>query len=52
MFLTSVPDKLHSSIEKDKLIKNIKSLYQSKGTKRASEIFLNYFSMNLRNKIS
>ena len=38
-FLTSIPDTLHSSINKRNLIKNIKSLYQSKGTKRASEIF-------------
>ena len=38
-FLTSIPDSLHSSINKRNLIKNIKSLYQSKGTKRASEIF-------------
>ena len=38
-FLTSIPDTLHSSINKRNLIKNIKSLYQAKGTKRASEIF-------------
>jgi len=38
-FLTSIPDSLHSSINKRNLIKNIKSLYQAKGTKRASEIF-------------
>ena len=38
-FLTSIPDRLHDQINKRKLIKNIKSLYQSKGTKRASEIF-------------
>ena len=38
-FLTSIPDTLHSSIEKEQLIKNVKTLYQSKGTKRASEIF-------------
>ena len=38
-FLTSIPDSLHSSVDKRNLIKNIKSLYQSKGTKRASEIF-------------
>ena len=38
-FLTSIPDTLHSSVDKRNLIKNIKSLYQSKGTKRASEIF-------------
>jgi len=38
-FLTSVPDTLHGDIDKRQLIKNIKSLYQSKGTKRASEIF-------------
>ena len=38
-FLTSVPESLHNDIDKRKLIKNIKSLYQAKGTKRASEIF-------------
>ena len=38
-FLTSIPDRLHDQINKRKLIKNIKSLYQAKGTKRASEIF-------------
>ena len=38
-FLTSIPDRLHDQINKSNLIKNIKSLYQSKGTKRASEIF-------------
>jgi len=38
-FLTSVPDKIHDSLERRNLTKNIKSLYQAKGTKRASEIF-------------
>jgi len=38
-FLTSIPDRLHADIDKRQLIKNIKTLYQSKGTKRASEIF-------------
>jgi hypothetical protein len=38
-FLQSIPDSLDESIDKRKLIKNIKSLYRSKGTKRASEIF-------------
>tara|TARA_Y100001937_G_scaffold66225_1_gene90607 strand:+ start:10279 stop:12858 length:2580 start_codon:yes stop_codon:yes gene_type:complete len=38
-FLTSVPDKIHEGIERRNLTKNIKSLYQAKGTKRASEIF-------------
>jgi hypothetical protein len=38
-FLTSVPESLHNDIDKRKLIKNIKSLYQAKGTRRASEIF-------------
>ena len=38
-FLTSIPDRLDSNIKKRNLIKNIKSLYQAKGTKRASEIF-------------
>jgi len=38
-FLTSVPDRLYTGIDKRNLTKNIKSLYQAKGTKRASEIF-------------
>ena len=38
-FLTSVPDRLYEGVDKRNLTKNIKSLYQSKGTKRASEIF-------------
>src|SRR5210317_935247 len=38
-FLASIPDTLDSDIDKRKLIKNIKSLYRAKGTKRASEIF-------------
>ena len=38
-FLQSIPDNLNSNIDKRKLIKNIKSLYRAKGTKRASEIF-------------
>ena len=38
-FLTSIPENLATGISKGQLIKNIKSLYQSKGTKRASEIF-------------
>src|SRR5210317_2171924 len=38
-FLQSIPDNLTSGIDKRKLIKNIKSLYRAKGTKRASEIF-------------
>src|SRR6056300_486279 len=38
-FLASIPDALDGDIDKRKLIKNIKSLYRAKGTKRASEIF-------------
>src|SRR5210317_272147 len=38
-FLASIPDTLDGDINKRKLIKNIKSLYRAKGTKRASEIF-------------
>ena len=38
-FLTSIPENLATGISKGQLIKNIKSLYQSKGTKRASEVF-------------
>ncbi len=38
-FLTSIPETLHSDIQKKQIIKNVKSLYKAKGTKRASEIF-------------
>ena len=38
-FLTSIPDKIHESLERRNLTKNIKTLYQAKGSKRASEIF-------------
>lgn len=38
-FLNTLPENLDSEIDKRKLIKNIKSLYQSKGTNRGNEIF-------------
>mgnify|MGYP001168248151 CR=1 FL=1 len=38
-FLQSIPDTLDSGVDKRKLIKNIKSLYRSKGTTRATEVF-------------
>jgi hypothetical protein len=38
-FLQSISDTLADDVDKRKLIKNIKSLYRAKGTKRASEIF-------------
>src|SRR6056300_688896 len=38
-FLASIPDTLDTNIDKRNLIKNIKSLYRAKGTKRAREIF-------------
>ena len=38
-FLQSIPDTLDGSVDKRKLIKNIKSLYRAKGTKRATEVF-------------
>jgi len=38
-FLQSIPDSLDGSVDKRKLIKNIKSLYRAKGTKRATEVF-------------
>ena len=38
-FLQSIPDNLNSAVDKRKLIKNIKSLYRSKGTTRATEVF-------------
>jgi|10_taG_2_1085330.scaffolds.fasta_scaffold00333_17 hypothetical protein len=38
-FLQSIPDDLHSLVDKRNLIKNIKSLYRAKGTARASEVF-------------
>ena len=38
-FLQSIPDSLDGNVDKRKLIKNIKSLYRAKGTKRATEVF-------------
>jgi hypothetical protein len=38
-FLQSIPETLTTGLDKRKLIKNVKSLYRAKGTKRASEIF-------------
>jgi hypothetical protein len=38
-FLQSIPENLTTGLDKRKLIKNVKSLYRAKGTKRASEIF-------------
>jgi len=38
-FLNTLPENLNSSVDKRKLIKNIKSLYRSKGTSRGHEIF-------------
>jgi len=38
-FLQSISDTLDTGVDKRKLIKNIKSLYRAKGTKRATEIF-------------
>ena len=38
-FLQSIPENLSTGLDKRKLIKNVKSLYRAKGSKRASEIF-------------
>ena len=38
-FLTTLPENLNTSVNKRNLIKNIKSLYQSKGTQKGHEIF-------------
>jgi len=38
-FLNSLPENLNSSVDKRKLIKNIKSLYRTKGTSRGHELF-------------
>jgi len=38
-FLNSIPENLNSSVDKRKLIKNIKSLYRAKGTSRGHELF-------------
>ena len=38
-FLTTLPENLASGIDKRKLIKNIKSMYRSKGSVRGHEIF-------------
>ena len=47
-FLQSIPENLSTGLDKRKLIKNVKSLYRAKGSKRASEIFLNYYLMKLQ----
>ena len=38
-FLNTLPETLNQNIDKRKLIKNIKSLYQAKGTNRGHELF-------------
>jgi len=38
-FLNSIPENLNNSVDKRKLIKNIKSLYRAKGTSRGHELF-------------
>jgi len=38
-FLATLPDKLANKVDKRNLIKNVKSLYRSKGTNRGHEIF-------------
>ena len=38
-FLNTIPENLISGVDKRKLIKNIKSVYQAKGTNRGHEIF-------------
>jgi len=38
-FLNTLPENLDSNVDKRKLIKNIKSLYRSKGTNRGHELF-------------
>jgi hypothetical protein len=52
-FLQSIPDALDGDVNKRNLIKNIKSLYRAKGTKRATEIFFKLlFNEKLQCKIS
>ena len=38
-FLTTLPENLNANVDKRKLIKNIKSLYQTKGTQKGHETF-------------
>ena len=38
-FLTTLPENLNSNVNKRNLIKNVKSLYKSKGTKTGHEVF-------------
>ena len=38
-FMATLPEKLDSSIDKRKLIKNIRSVYLAKGTAKANEVF-------------
>jgi len=38
-FLSTFPENLNANVNKRNLIKNVKSLYQSKGTKKGNELF-------------
>ena len=49
-FLNTLPDSLDVSVDKRKLIKNIKSLYRSKGTNRGHELFFKLL-FNLESEI-
>ena len=49
-FLNSLPDGLDEQVDKRKLIKNIKSLYRSKGTNRGHELFFKLL-FNLESEI-
>ena len=40
--MKTIPEDLHEDINKRNLIKNIKSLYRTKGTAKGHEIFLDY----------
>ena len=47
-FLTTLPESLANGVDKRKLIKNIKSMYRSKGSVRGHEIFLDYYLAKLQ----
>ena len=47
-FLTTLPESLANGVNKRKLIKNIKSMYRSKGSVRATKYFLDYYLEKLQ----
>ena len=48
-FMKTIPEDLHEDINKRNLIKNIKSLYRTKGTAKGTKYFLDYCLLKIRN---